>query len=109
MIPDTEHDITRIRILIMMFLDFINTVNLTIKCVFILLSHFDIKVVDNRERKTNPEYTKCIYLIKIKKTPLPLSPPTHTQKTKEKKKKRIYCLKRESCIKIIFKALVKLK
>lgn len=104
MIPDTEHYITRIRFLIM-FLDFINTVNLTIKCVFILLSHFDIKVVDNRERETNPVHTKCIYLIRKKRHP----PPTHTQKTKDKKKKRIYCLKRKSCIKIIFEALVKLK
>lgn len=99
MIPDTEHYITRIRFLIM-FLDFINTVNLTIKCVFILLCHFDIKVVDNRERKTNPVHTKCIYLIKK---------DHHTQKTKEKRKKRIYCLQRKSCIKMIFEALVKLK
>lgn len=86
MIPDTEHDITRIRILIMMFLDFINTVNLTIKCVFILLSHFDIKVVDNRERETNPVHTKCIYLIRKKRHP----PPTHTHKRQKIRRRNAF-------------------
>lgn len=85
MIPDTEHDITRIRILIMMFLDFINTVNLTIKCVFILLSHFDIKVVDNRERETNPVHTKCIYLIRKKR-----HPPPHTHKRQKIRRRNAF-------------------
>lgn len=77
MIPDTEHYITRIRILITMFLDYSQINN---KMFFLLLSHFDVKVMDNRERETNSEYTECIYLIKkIMTRKNPQTNQTHTQ------------------------------